>query len=123
MNMAKRKSPEDMTPFEQLKTALEESLAHARGELTLRTTVLPAPPPKLTKKRVQAVRAELNMSQSVFASLLNVPTKTLQSWEQGARVPKASEARLLQLLEKSPDLIAKLVMGDSTSTPSRAKSA
>ena len=46
---------------------------------------------------------------SVFARYLNVPTKTLQSWEQGARTPKAGEARLLQFFDVVPDQIVRIV--------------
>ncbi|MBX3405336.1 MAG: hypothetical protein KF869_01125 [Phycisphaeraceae bacterium] len=49
------------------------------------------------------------MSQAVFASFLNVPTRTLQSWEQGARVPKASEARLLQIADVAPEQFQALI--------------
>jgi hypothetical protein len=31
--------------FERLKKGMEESIAHSRGELTLKTTTLPQPPP------------------------------------------------------------------------------
>ncbi len=93
---------ERMSVFEQLTTALGESIAQARGEMTLRTTTLPAAAPKLSKTRVIRIRKKTGMSQAVFARYLNVPTRTLQSWEQGAREPKAGEARLLQLCEADP---------------------
>lgn len=98
----KRKRPARQTLFEQVRAGLHESIAHARGELTLRTTTLPAPAPKLSKSRVIAIRKKAGMSQAVFARFLNVPTRTLQSWEQGARTPKAGEARLLQIAEAAP---------------------
>jgi putative transcriptional regulator len=100
---------EQMTVAEQIRQGLKESIAHARGELTLRTTRLPAPAPRLSRRRVVAIRKKLKMSQGVFAAYLNVPTKTLQSWEQGARVPKAGEARLLQVFEAAPEQILLLV--------------
>lgn len=100
---------EKLSVAEQVRRGLRESIAHARGELTLRTTKLPAPAPRLSRRRVVALRKKLNMSQGVFASYLNVPTKTLQSWEQGARKPKASEARLLQIIEAAPGQVLSLV--------------
>ena len=42
------------------------------------------------------------MSQGVLAGYLNVSVKTVQSWEQGTRSPKAGEARLLQLFAVDP---------------------
>lgn len=103
---------EHLSVFEQIRTGLEDSLAQARGELTLRTTHLPAPAPALTKTRVARIRKRTGMSQAVFAQYLNVPKKTLQSWEQGARAPKASEARLLQLVERAPREVLELISGE-----------
>jgi putative transcriptional regulator len=111
---------ENMSVFEQVRRGLKEGIAHARGEITLRTTTLPAPAPRLTKTRVAAIRKRTGMSQAVFARYLNVPTKTLQSWEQGARVPKAGEARLLQIFERSPDEVMKLMVGSEPQRKPRA---
>ncbi|MBN8598725.1 MAG: helix-turn-helix domain-containing protein [Planctomycetes bacterium] len=99
--------------FEQIRQGLQEGIAHAQGKLSLKTTTMPKPVPKLTKSRVVAIRKKLSMSQAVFASYLNVPTKTLQSWEQGAREPKASEARLLQIIEHDPERAMGLVSAAS----------
>ncbi len=107
--MSSRINYEKMSVFEQLRQGLKESIAHGRGELTLRTTTLPAPAPRLSKTRVAAIRKKIGMSQGVFARYLNVPTKTLQSWEQGARTPKAGEARLLQIIEAAPKEFGALV--------------
>ncbi len=93
---------EKMSVFEQIRQGLTEAIAHARGELTLRTTTLPAPAPKLSKSRVIAIRKRAGMSQGVLAAYLNVPKRTLESWEQGRRAPKAGEARLLQMVDAAP---------------------
>jgi transcriptional regulator with XRE-family HTH domain len=45
------------------------------------------------------------MSQAVFAQLLNVSTKTVQSWEQGSRKPSQASLRLIQILEQSPESV------------------
>jgi len=113
---------EKMSVFEQIQQGLQEGIAHARGKLSLKTTTMPKPAPKLTKKRVAAIRKRLAMSQAVFASYLNVPTKTLQSWEQGAREPKASEARLLQIIEHDPEQAMCLVSAATEVRPRRQAS-
>lgn len=105
---------ESMSVFEQIRAGLGDGLAQARGELTLRTTQLPAPAPALTKTQVARIRRRTGMSQAVFAQYLNVPKKTLQSWEQGARSPKASEARLLQLVERAPREVLDLISGETS---------
>jgi putative transcriptional regulator len=97
--------------FDELMQGLRESLAHARGELTLRTTTLPMPPPAVSPARVAKIRHRLGMSQAVFAALLNVSKKTVQSWEQGTRVPRAGDLRLLQIAAEEPVRLEQLVAG------------
>lgn len=99
---------ETMSVFEQLKTGLEDCLAHARGELTLVTTELPAPPPKADPKKIVAIRRNLRMSQSVFAATLNVSMRTVQSWEQGLREPSEASLRLLQIIGTQPSVVDEL---------------
>src|SRR5688500_8811945 len=94
--------------FQRLKKGLEDSIAHSRGELTLRTTELPAPPPAASPARVAALRRRLRMSQSVFAAALNVSPKLVQSWEQGLRTPDRGDLRLLQIIERDPGLLTRL---------------
>src|SRR5829696_1417664 len=94
--------------FDRLKKGLEESIAHSRGELTLRTTTLPARPPALTPGRLRKLRRRLGMSQSVFAATLNVSPKLVQSWEQGLRKPQRGDLRLLQIVEAQPAIVQKL---------------
>lgn len=103
---------EKMSVFDQIRAGLEDGLSHARGGLTLRTTRLPSPAPTLSKTQVVRIRRRTGMSQAVFAQYLNVPKKTLQSWEQGARTPKAGEARLLQLVERAPREVMDLIGAD-----------
>ena len=42
------------------------------------------------------------MSQAFFAHLLNVSTKTIQSWEQGQRRPSQAALRLIQVFRQNP---------------------
>ena len=42
------------------------------------------------------------MSQAVFARVLNVSTKTVQSWEQGQRKPSQAALRLIQVFRHDP---------------------
>ncbi len=100
--------PEASTLFERLKKGLEESVAYSQRELSLRTTVLPAPPPPASPTRVRALRRSLGMSQSVFAAALNVSAKLVQSWEQGSRQPRRGDLRLIQILEKQPAVLQEL---------------
>ena len=95
--------------FERLETGLNEALAHvqSRAHLKTRTLTLPDPPPAYSADRVRRLRTRLGMTQPHFSRLLNVSPKTVQSWEQGTRVPGQSAARLLQIIE-DPDALAAL---------------
>lgn len=100
-----KKRAKDMTVFEQIKAGLEEGIAYFRGELSLVTTRFPAPPPKTRAKDIAQLRKQLNMSQSVFAATLNISVRTVQSWEQGLRIPGDASQRLLQLFRQEPRLV------------------
>ena len=92
---------------------LQDILALERGQISLRTTTYPIPgaAPAFNSSAVTRIRNRLNMSQAMFALYLNVPTRTLQSWEHGSRQPKAGEARLLQFAAADPALFARIMLG------------
>ena len=92
--------------FDDLQTGLLEGIAHFRGEIELKTTTLslPDPPPAYNAERIRTLRTGLGFSQPYFSRLLNVSPKTVQSWEQGTRLPSQASARLLQLIE-NPSLL------------------
>jgi putative transcriptional regulator len=94
---------------ERLKAGLTEAVQFARGELTLRTVQIPAPPPKIAAREVTSLRTKTGMSQAVFARVLNVSTKTVQSWEQGERKPSHAALRMLQVFRESPALVIEIV--------------
>ena len=94
--------------YERLRKGLGESIAHSRGELSLKTTELPAPPPKARARQIADLRRRLRMSQAVFAATLNVSPKTIQSWEQGIRQPADAALRMLQVVSERPDVIRML---------------
>lgn len=94
---------------ERIKLGLQEALAHAKGELTLKTTVLPEAPPEIDAPTLIAMREEALMSQAVFARVLAVSAKTVQSWEQGTRVPSQAARRLIHVFATNPDALCKVV--------------
>ncbi len=62
-----------------------------------------APPPEYTAARVQAIRkTKAKMSQSVFATFLNVSVSSVQKWEspESGKHPNGAAAKLLQLIEE-----------------------
>jgi putative transcriptional regulator len=96
---------------EQIRKGLEEAIRHARGEITLKTTVveLPDEPPEIDAPTLVAIRNQSRMSQAVFARLLNVSTKTVQSWEQGVRTPSHASRRLIQIYSQHPETVCRSV--------------
>ena len=95
--------------FERLQQGLTEGIEQSRGERTLRTTVLPDEPPEVTPEELTALRTRIEMSQAVFARVLSVSPKTVQSWEQGTRKPSLASRRLIQIIHEAPALVLKAV--------------
>ena len=102
-------TPKRKPVAERLKAGLIEAVQSAKGELTLRTVQVPAPPPEIAAKEVSSLRAKAGMSQAVFARVLNISTKTVQSWEQGERKPSHAALRMLQLFRENPTFVFEIV--------------
>jgi len=90
---------------------LEQAALMEKGELKgkERTRSLSRPAPKWSKKDIKKLRQEIfDMSQPIFASLLNVSTATVRAWEQGQRTPDGAAARLLEILSEDIEIVSKL---------------
>ena len=59
----------------------------------------------MSSHEIARIRKRLNYSQSVFARVLNVSTKTVQAWEQGVRVPSDAALKLLTIAKKHPEVL------------------
>ena len=97
---------------EALVQAVEDVANHLSGKkkTTLRTTKvhLPEAAPQVEPQDVIAARESLNVSQHVFARILNVPTVTAISWEKGRRKPSGAALRLLQIIKKNPKVLMEI---------------
>ncbi len=114
--------------FERLQQGLEEGITQAKGELTLRTIEVPEKPPEIDASTLAEIRAQTSMSQAVFARLLSVSTKTLQSWEQGVRKPSEASRRFIQVFSTQPEFVCRSLglqevhlKGVEIETPSKGK--
>ena len=94
---------------DELIQALTDVRDHIGGrrKITMRTTTLALPPrvEGIRPQEVRAIRRKLNVSQKVFARLLNVPVVTEASWELGRRNPSGAALRLLQIVKRSPRVL------------------
>jgi len=68
------------------------------------------PPPKYDANQIRELRRRLNVSQPVFAGMLNVSGSTVRAWEQGQRQPDGPTLRLLEVADQhSHALLSKVV--------------
>ena len=63
------------------------------------------PDVEFSPEKISKLRKQMNLSQTVFADILNVSPSSIRQWEQGKRTPSGSTQVLLELLEKSPHLL------------------
>ena len=59
----------------------------------------------MSKKEIVDLRRKLKVSQSAFAMLLNISTKTVQKWEQGENQPNGSSLKLLTIAKRNPKML------------------
>lgn len=55
----------------------------------------------LAPEQIKKIRESSNVSQAVFARLLNTSLSTVQKWEIGQKKPTGAALKLLRLVEKN----------------------
>jgi len=58
------------------------------------------PLPTYSSEKIQAIRKQCNISQTVMASVFNISPSTIRSWEGGAKHPSGPSLKLLNILER-----------------------
>jgi len=116
--MTKRSRMGRATSGGRIVGALREALAIERGEtaapsvsrhiVTARAAGA-APAPEYSAGDVKDLRYRLELSQPVFAQLMNVSPETVRAWEQGKNPPSGAAARLLELASSHPEWLLKSV--------------
>jgi len=87
---------------QEIVDSVREIKQHKKNKMNLVTRTLEAPsPPKV-------IREKLHLSQSAFASLMGVSTRTVQDWEQGRRIPQGPAMSLLRVAEQHPEVFIEL---------------
>jgi putative transcriptional regulator len=85
---------------------LQELVDYSEGKIDLRTSRLNVSPVRKTISvdEIKGTREKLGMSQGVFAVVIGVSTKTVQSWETGRYMPDGAARRLITMLQSDPQL-------------------
>ena len=55
---------------------------------------------ELSAKQIRAIRNRTQMSQAVFAAVLNTSVSTVQKWEIGEKRPSGPSLKLLNVIER-----------------------
>ena len=91
---------------QELIEAMQELVDYSEGNIDLRTTRFNISPvcKTISVEDIKATRKSLGVSQSVFAAVLGVSKKTVESWEVGRYTPDGSARRLISLIQADPEL-------------------
>lgn len=90
----------DKKLFKELEANLEEAVKIAKGSTSPKSVYV-----VVTPEEIKAIRAGVDMSQSVFARSFQLSLDTLKGWEQGKRRPDAAAANYLRIIEADPEFV------------------
>lgn len=102
--MNNKKKPIKKTMNDTARDAISEmaGILHNMGKIdkaTLREYAIDFPEVKdLKAQEIKKIREKINVSQPVFAKLLNTSPETIKKWEQGERHPTGASLKLLNLV-------------------------
>jgi len=99
-----------------VKDLIKNGVKTSFSEKELKTLGIEIPKVEIKAKDVQNIRSKINLSQSVFAKVLNVSSSSVKQWEQGKRTPSGSTKVLLELLRENPEILNYRIFSDSHST-------
>jgi putative transcriptional regulator len=101
-----KKTKKKIKIFEEMRQSLHDALAYEQGSKgPVRVTELPAPPKPLSPSQIRAIRRSFNVSQAVFARIINVSPNAVESWEQGVRRPREATLKLLTIAHQHPEIL------------------
>ena len=84
--------------------AMQELVDYSDGKIDLRTSKLNVAPVRdvISAEEIKETRKKLGMSQGVFAIVLGVSKKTVESWEVGRYTPDGAARRLISVMQIDP---------------------
>jgi putative transcriptional regulator len=83
-------------------TAMDMFEAGVMDQITMREFDILCLPKieKLEPQKIKAIRETAQVSQAVFAAILNTSVSTVQKWEIGQKRPSGTALKLLHIVEK-----------------------
>ena len=101
---------EEKSYAESLRAGLEDAVAFINGDMSHgRVVVCETQIPTYKAEDVVRTRKALNMTQSAFALVLGVSSRTVEAWEAGRNEPSGAARHLLFLLDGDHSLVQRLV--------------
>ncbi|MBI9015019.1 MAG: helix-turn-helix domain-containing protein [Clostridiales bacterium] len=89
-----------MDLFKSIVKGLDDSIEFEKGQkVGRRNKITIAPVELFSNNEIKEIRNTLELTQSAFALLVGVNTKTVEAWETGTNKPNGSARRLLGLLK------------------------
>ena len=85
--------------YESMKQGLIEAIDFAQGKATKAIIH------RFSSVDVKAVREQVGMSQTEFASAFGISVGTLRHWERGDRTPRGPALVLLNIVAKEPHVV------------------
>ena len=96
--MTVHKLKEVVPTGEEIGLKLRQSVREMKARTFARTTGIDV-------NDVVQARQGTGLSQSEFASALNISKRTLQEWEQGRRTPSGAAQALIRIARKHPEVV------------------
>jgi len=89
---------------QELIASMQELLDYSEGKIDLRTSKLNLSPvcDTISVEDIKETRKKLGMSQGVFAIVIGVSKKTVESWEAGRYTPDGAARRLISIMQTDP---------------------
>lgn len=66
----------------------------------------------LFARRLRRQREALGLSQAAFAERFHIPVASLRDWEQGRRMPDSATLAYLTVIEREPDMVARVLAAE-----------
>ena len=91
----------------EVEEALEEVLAHVRGETPLPCRIVDDP----AAEHIVALRKRMKLSRQKFADRFGLDARAVQDWEQGRRIPDRAARVLLTVIDRDPEAVVRALAG------------